>query len=61
MINLSGKWALVSGASSGIGYALSEFLAAENVNLILIARRIEKLDELAQRLVQKNPHVFHIH
>lgn len=40
------KTALITGASSGIGYELSKCFAAEGYNLILVARREEKLSEL---------------
>lgn len=46
MIELKNKTVLLTGASSGIGFALANLLAMEKVNLILVARRIEKLDEL---------------
>ena len=48
-----GKWALVTGASAGIGRALAEELAAGGTNLVLTARRKERLEELVRRLAQK--------
>lgn len=53
MANLDGwrgKWALVTGASSGIGQALAEQLGAGGANLVLTARRRRRLTDLKNRL-----------
>ncbi len=45
-----GKWALVTGASAGIGLAFAEKLASLRMNLALTARRVERLEQIAARL-----------
>jgi NADP-dependent 3-hydroxy acid dehydrogenase YdfG len=47
---LSGRVALVTGASSGIGEATASALAAEGARVGLVARRLDRLEILAQRL-----------
>jgi short-subunit dehydrogenase len=48
MFAYSGKTALVTGASSGIGEAFVKELSSRGANLILVARSKEKLDALAE-------------
>lgn len=48
--NISGRLAFISGASAGIGEAAAKMLASNGVNLILSARRIDKLNELKSSL-----------
>ncbi|HNP18235.1 MAG TPA: SDR family NAD(P)-dependent oxidoreductase [Fulvivirga sp.] len=43
----------ISGATSGIGKATAELLADNNFNLILAGRRLERLEDLSQRLGKK--------
>jgi NAD(P)-dependent dehydrogenase (short-subunit alcohol dehydrogenase family) len=49
-LNLSGKVAIVTGASRGIGRAIAQTLAAEGMKLTLAARSNDQLDELASSL-----------
>ncbi|GAB4198199.1 MAG: SDR family oxidoreductase [Wenzhouxiangellaceae bacterium] len=49
-----GPWAVISGASQGIGEAYAGYLAAAGFNLVLIARRQQQLEQLAARLRQQH-------
>ncbi len=50
MSQLKGKIIFITGASAGIGKACAEVFAREKSNLILSARRVERLKTLAKKL-----------
>jgi short-subunit dehydrogenase len=54
-MDLTNTTALVTGASSGIGEEFAVQLAARDVNLVLVARRREKLDSVRASLLARHP------
>jgi len=48
-----GNWAIITGASAGLGREYAIELAKEGINSILVARRKEKLEEIAQEIKEK--------
>ena len=53
MKDLQGKWALVTGASSGFGIDFAHLLAERGANIVLVARRIQPMEALAAELRAK--------
>ena len=52
MFDLKGKIAVVSGASSGLGQQMALAFARQGASLVILARRIERLDEFKPKLIK---------
>ena len=60
MFNLKNRVAVITGASSGLGKQMSYAFAKQGANLVLLARRIERLEELKKELQEYNIKVLPI-
>jgi 3-oxoacyl-[acyl-carrier protein] reductase len=49
-LGIAGKWALVCGASKGLGLGCAQALAGEGVNVVMVARGVEALQASAEKL-----------
>jgi len=53
MSSIRGKWALITGATSGFGKATADLFASNGCNVIITARTAEKLEALSNILIEK--------
>ncbi len=56
-LGIASKWALVGGASKGLGWGCAAALAAEGANVVMVARGAEALQAAAKSLAQQHPSV----
>ncbi|XP_035730056.1 inactive hydroxysteroid dehydrogenase-like protein 1 [Vespa mandarinia] len=52
-----GEWAVVTGSTDGIGKAYAMELATRNINLILISRSLDKLENTKSEILNVNPNI----
>ena len=52
-IEREGRYALITGASSGFGYEFARLFAGQGYNLILVARNLERLREVSDEITQE--------
>jgi 3-oxoacyl-[acyl-carrier protein] reductase len=50
-LGIAGKWALVCGASKGLGYGCAQALVREGVNVVINARNAQALEQAASNLI----------
>jgi len=60
MFNLKGRVAVITGASSGLGKQMAYAFAEQGADLVLMARRIERLNEISEELEKKRVKVLPI-
>lgn len=58
LFSLKGKIAIVTGASSGLGVQFAKALARQGANLAIVARRVEKLNEVKEELEELGAEVL---
>lgn len=58
MFDLTGRVAVVTGASSGLGVQFANALADQGADLVLLARRVEKLEKVAEEISKKGRKVL---
>jgi short-subunit dehydrogenase len=52
LFDITGKTAVVTGASSGLGVTFASVLAERGANVVLAARRAERLAQVAEKISQ---------
>lgn len=60
MFDLKGRVAVITGASSGLGKQIATSFASRGANLVILARRIERLDKLKEELADLDIEVLPI-
>ena len=51
MVDVKGKWALITGASRGIGYQATKFMASKGCNLVLHSRKAEHCQAVLEEVL----------
>ncbi|MGB4198851.1 MAG: SDR family NAD(P)-dependent oxidoreductase, partial [Tepidanaerobacteraceae bacterium] len=50
MFSLTGRVAVVTGASSGLGYQMAKGFAGQGADVVIMARRLERLEKNAEEI-----------
>lgn len=57
LVQSYGSWALITGSTDGIGKAFAFQLAQKGLNLILVARNLNKLQQVCYEIQAQNPNI----
>ena len=60
MFNLKGRVAVITGASSGLGKQMAKAFAKQGADLVILARRTERLEELKNELIEYGVNILPI-
>lgn len=60
MVNVKGKWALITGAARGIGYLTAKFMAEQGCNLVLHSRNLNHTEKVAEECRKIGVEVFSV-
>ena len=60
MVNVKGKWALITGAARGIGYLTAKFMAEQGCNLVLHSRNLSHTEKVAEECRKIGVEVFSV-
>ncbi len=58
MVDVKGKWALITGASRGIGYLTALFMAEQGCNLVLHSRKLEHCEKVLSEVLAKGVEAY---
>ncbi|KAK2951029.1 putative Gluconate 5-dehydrogenase [Blattamonas nauphoetae] len=58
LFNIAGRVAIVTGASSGLGEQFAKYLAAYGCTVVLVARRLKRLEQVAQTIIENKGTAF---
>lgn len=56
-VKKAGKWAVITGATDGIGRAMAKELARKGLNILIVSRTTEKLKATAREISEKYPKI----
>ena len=57
MVQEKGKYTVITGASSGIGYEMAKAFGGRGKNLVIAARRTDNLERLKKEILEERPDV----